>query len=184
MSATQTLSTADAKLVELLGACANGQSQALEQLYALASPILFGCVTRMVRRRAVAEEILQDAFVSIWQRAAQYQSTRGSPMAWMIAVARYRAIDQLRHERGAPVLMPDIPDAASEADESGQLAGPSEAMERCMRQLTGDQQRCIEFAFVNGRSHEEIARLTGNPLGTVKSWIRRALRALRECLES
>jgi RNA polymerase sigma-70 factor, ECF subfamily len=57
-------------------------------------------------------------------------------------------------------------------------------MERCMRQLTGDQQRCIEFAFVNGRSHEEIARLTGSPLGTVKSWIRRALRALRECLES
>src|SRR3954471_15278957 len=105
------------QLQGLLSRCAAADSSALERLYELASPLLFAALTRILRRRALAEEALQDVFVSIWQRAAQFQSSRGRPMAWMMSIARYRAIDLLRHERSAPVLVPDLPERADIADE-------------------------------------------------------------------
>ncbi|MDE2220973.1 MAG: sigma-70 family RNA polymerase sigma factor [Gammaproteobacteria bacterium] len=169
----------------LLRRCAAREPRALEQLYSLAGPLLFGLLTRMLRRHALAEEALQDVFVRIWQRAGQYQEERGSALAWLIGIARYRAIDLLRQERAAPVLMPAVPEtAAGDADQEPHPPTPTALLERCLARLSDDQQRCLQFAFINGRSHQEISQLTGNPLGTVKSWIRRALFALRECLES
>src|SRR5215471_18311180 len=100
----------DEQLQALLDRCAAADSSALERLYELVSPVLFACLTRILRRRALAEEALQDVFVSIWQRAGQFQSARGRPMAWMVSIARYRAIDLLRHERLAPVAVPDPPE--------------------------------------------------------------------------
>lgn len=174
----------DATARALLLRCAARDPRALEQLYALVAPLLFGLLTRMLRRRALAEEALQDVFISIWQRAGQYRSERGGALPWLIGIARYRAIDLLRHERGSPVLMPDPPesDLAAEVAEPPPAAG--EMIEHCLGRLSNDQQQCLQFAYINGRSHQEIAQLTGNPLGTVKSWIRRALVSLRECLES
>jgi RNA polymerase sigma-70 factor (ECF subfamily) len=168
----------------LLLRCAARDPGALEQLYALVAPLLFGLLTRMLRRRAVAEEALQDVFISIWQRAGQYRSERGGALAWLIGIARYRAIDLLRHERGAPVLMPEPPeiDISEESAETPPPAG--DVIEHCLGRLTREQQQCLQFAYINGRSHQEISQLTGNPLGTVKSWIRRALVSLRQCLES
>ena len=99
----------DEQLLRLLGRCAAADSGALQRLYELVSPILFACLTRILRRRALAEEALQDVFVSIWQRAGQFSATRGRPMAWMVSIARYRAIDLLRHERHVPALGPDLP---------------------------------------------------------------------------
>ena len=177
----------EASARSLLQRCARRDGRSLEQLYALASPLLFGLLTRMLRRRALAEEALQDVFVSIWQRAGQYNAERGAAMAWMIGIARYRAIDLLRHERAAPVLMPELPEPAGDAaDEAADEATPVPAalLERCLGQLPAESQQCLQFAYVSGRSHQEISQLTGKPLGTVKSWIRRALFALRECLES
>lgn len=168
----------------LLRGCAAHDPRALEQLYRLVAPLLFSLLTRMLRRRALAEEALQDVFVSIWQRAAQYRSERGAALAWLIGIARYRAIDLLRHERGAPVLLPELPDSPDAAATEAEVPAPGAMMEHCLGRLSGDQQQCLQFAFINGRSHQEISQLTGNPLGTVKSWIRRALFALRECLES
>lgn len=184
-----TPSTADLeeRLRGLLDRCAVGDSRALQPLYELAAPLLFGCLTRILRRRALAEEALQDVFVSIWQRAGQFSALRGKPMAWMISIARYRAIDLLRHERSAPVLVPDLPEQAAQEEQDGDLCGwlPGSALlERCLQLLTDHQRRCLELAFVGGNSHEDISRLTGNPLGTVKSWIRRGLQSLRQCLES
>src|SRR6202166_1840285 len=106
----------DEQLLRLLSRCAASDSSALQRLYELVSPILFACLTRILRRRELAEEALQDVFVSIWQRAGQFNATRGRPMAWMVSIARYRAIDLLRHERSAPVLVPDLPERAESAD--------------------------------------------------------------------
>src|SRR5947208_119785 len=100
----------DEQLQALLDRCAAADPSALQRLYEVASPILFACLTRILRRRALAEEALQDVFVSIWQRAGQFRASRGRPMAWMMSIARYRAIDLLRHERSAPVLVPDLPE--------------------------------------------------------------------------
>jgi RNA polymerase sigma-70 factor (ECF subfamily) len=178
----------DQQLQFLLDRCAAADPGALEGLYELASPLLFACLTRILRRRALAEEALQDVFVSIWQRAGQFQSSRGRPMAWMMSIARYRAIDLLRHERSAPVLVPDLPERAESADDSKDDSAPwmpaTGLLERCLALLNDHQRSCLELAFVGGNSHEDISRLTGNPLGTVKSWIRRGLQSLRKCLES
>ena len=177
----------DQQLQSLLDRCAVADAAALERLYEVASPHLFACLTRMLRRRALAEEALQDVFVSIWQRAGQFRSARGRPLAWMMSIARYRAIDLLRHERSAPVLVPDLPERIESPDDSKEdsvwmpAAG---SLERCLGMLNERQRSCLELAFVRGNSHEDISRLTGNPLGTVKSWIRRGLQSLRRCLES
>ncbi len=177
----------DEELRELLARCAAADSSALPRLYEITSPVLFGCLTRMLRRRALAEEALQDVFVSIWQRATQFSAARGRPMAWMMSIARYRAIDLLRHERSAPVLVAELPERAAE-QETKEQAVPwlpaSGLLERCLALLTDSQRHCLELAFVGGNSHEEISRLTASPLGTVKSWIRRGLHSLRRCLES
>jgi RNA polymerase sigma-70 factor (ECF subfamily) len=188
--AAESLSEFDEQLQRLLDRCASADSQALQRLYALVSPMLFACITRILRRRALAEEALQDVFISIWQQADQFTATRGRPMAWMMSIARYRAIDLLRRERLAPMLAAQPEEYRSidaELDSEGGSAAwlPSdELMKRCLGLLSNEQAHCLELAYVNGNSHEEIARLMGNPLGTVKSWIRRALRSLRQCLES
>jgi len=178
----------DEQLQSLLGRCAAADSGALQHLYELASPVLFACLTKILRRRALAEEALQDVFVSIWQRAGQFSAERGRPMAWMMSIARYRAIDLLRHERSAPLLVPDLPERADTSDGSKEdgaswISAPG-LMERCLTLLSERQRYCLELAFVGGNSHEDISRLTGSPLGTVKSWIRRALQSLRQCLEA
>ena len=173
------------QLQRLLARCAASDQGALQQLYELSAPVLFACLTRILRRKALAEEALQDVFVSIWQRAGQFQSARGRPMAWMMSIARYRAIDLLRHERLAPVPVaepPDRSDPEGAPEEALWLPAPG-LLERCLGLLTEQQRHCLQLAFVGGHSHDDIARLTGSPLGTVKSWIRRGLQSLRQCLE-
>src|SRR5262249_50610759 len=156
----------DEQLQSLLDRCAAADASALQRLYELASPLLFACLTRILRRRALAEEALQDVFVSIWQRAGQFRASRGRPMAWMISIARYRAIDLLRHERSAPLLVPELPeraDAASGPKDDGAPWMPAAGLlERCLGLLTDQQRNCLELAFVGGNSHEDISRLTGN----------------------
>lgn len=175
------------QLQDLLARCAVSDESALRRLYQMVAPALFACLTRILRRKALAEEALQDVFVSIWQRAGQFQSARGRPMAWMMSIARYRAIDLLRRERLAPVVMAEPPERSA-PDEGSPEETPwlpaTGLLERCLSLLSEEQRHCLRLAFVGGSSHEDIARLTGNPLGTVKSWIRRGLQSLRQCLES
>jgi RNA polymerase sigma-70 factor, ECF subfamily len=188
--ATESPTDFDEQLQSLLGRCAAADSNALQRLYELVSPILFASVSRILRRRALAEEALQDVFISIWQQAGQFTAARGRPMAWMMSIARYRAIDLLRRERRAPTLVAELPERSSIDAESESQGGSaawlpsSELMEPCLALLSDMQARCLELAFIDGSSHEDIAHLMGSPLGTVKSWIRRALRSLRQCLES
>ena len=127
----------------------------------------------------VAEEALQDVYVRIWQRAAQYEAHRGRALAWMVTIARYCAIDLMRRERVTLVSDDSLAEIADEsAAEAGGLEKPNN-FDHCIEQLNDNTRKCLTLAFVEGRSHDEIARLTVNPLGSVKSWIRRGLLASR-----
>jgi RNA polymerase sigma-70 factor (ECF subfamily) len=176
----------DRELERLILACARRDRQALRQLYELMAGQMLASMARILRRRALAEEALQDVFVSIWQRAKQFESRRGPARIWLMAIARHRAIDVLRTERAelyreADVdLLPEPAEAVGDWSSAGRSAA---ALARCFEELSGEQRRGIELAFVNGYSHADIARVTGEPLGTIKSWIRRGLASLRLCLE-
>jgi RNA polymerase sigma-70 factor (ECF subfamily) len=187
MSVTDAANSLDAELARLIASCAARDRHALRQLYDLMAPQMLASMVRILRRRALAEEALQDVFVSIWQRAAQFDGARGPARIWLMAIARHRAIDVLRSERMELYREADVdelPHTAMEGSQDWSSAGRSAAaLERCFQELSGEQRRGIELAFVNGYSHADIARVTGEPLGTIKSWIRRGLASLRQCLE-
>lgn len=172
------------ELAQLLQRCAAHDSAAFRVLYDKTSPILFARLLRMLRRRSVAEEALQEVYVRIWERAAQYELSRGRALAWMVTIARYCAIDLMRRERMTLVGDDALAEVADEnAAEPGAFEKPNH-FDDCIGQLSQNTQRCLTLAFVEGRSHDEIARLTSNPLGSVKSWIRRGLISLKDCLSA
>ena len=170
------------ELAQLLQRCAAHDSTAFRQLYDKTSPILFARLLRMLRRRSVAEEALQDVYVRIWERAAQYEAGRGRALAWMVTIARYCAIDLMRREHLTLVGDDALAEVADESvTEPGAFDKPNN-FDFCIGQLPDNTRMCLTLAFVEGRSHDEIARLTTSPLGSVKSWIRRGLMSLKDCL--
>jgi RNA polymerase sigma-70 factor (ECF subfamily) len=191
----------ESRLTDWLSRCALGDRQAFRQLYEATSPRLLGVVAQMVGRGALAEDLLQDVYVRIWKAAGQYRAGAGSPMAWMAASARYRAIDHLRSRGARPeVAISDLPlhvgSEDGDDDPTHRLpdpgAGPAatfearseaEAVQRCLGALQGSQQQSISLAYYQGLSHGEIAVHLGAPLGSVKTWVRRGLIALKACLE-
>lgn len=177
-----------AELEALLSRCAAGDRSALEILYTRVAPILLAVLMRILRRRDAAEDALQDVFVSVWQRARQFDPIRGRALAWLVSMARYRAIDMQRSARPAVAL-----NDASALEPQLQSEGPLDASEmlgagalllRCLEQIAAPQRHCLMLAYHEGLTHSEIARAVNEPLGTVKSWVRRSLLALRKCLES
>jgi RNA polymerase sigma-70 factor (ECF subfamily) len=170
------------ELAQLLQRCAARDSAAFRSLYDKTSPILFARLLRMLRRRSVAEEALQDVYVRIWERAAQFEAHRGRALAWMVTIARYCAIDLMRRERMTLVGDDALDDIADESP-ADSIEKPNN-FDHCIGQLNDNTRKCLTLAFVEGRSHDEIARVTANPLGSVKSWIRRGLLSLKECLSS
>jgi RNA polymerase sigma-70 factor (ECF subfamily) len=152
------------------------------------APILLAILMRMVKRRDLAEDVLQDVFVKVWQQASQFDPIRGRPLAWLVSMARYRAIDLQRAARPAVALSdvslalePQLQVGTADADE---VLGSGGLLLRCLEQLAAPQRRCLLLAYQEGLTHSEIARAVGEPLGTVKSWVRRSLLALRRCLGS
>jgi RNA polymerase sigma-70 factor (ECF subfamily) len=180
--------TIDAELERLIRACAARDRLALRQLYDLTAGQMLACMLRILKRRALAEEALQDVFVSIWQRAAQFQRGRGAARIWLMSIARHRAIDVVRSERAdlyREAEIEQLQELGTEEVGDWSSAGRSAAaLQRCFAELSHEQRRGIELAFVNGYSHADIARMTGEPLGTIKSWIRRGLASLRQCLDT
>lgn len=177
------------ELARLLVACARQDRQSFQRLYELTSPRLLACLMRLLRNRALAEDALQDVFVQIWRRAAQFRPERGSSWAWIIAIARYRGIDlQRRERRAATGGIDEIDSIADDAEpyESLMTLGhrAAAALGDCMSALQAQQRDCIVLAYQDGLTHAEVADRIGEPLGSVKSWIRRGLTALRRCLES
>jgi RNA polymerase sigma-70 factor (ECF subfamily) len=198
MTAT-TAEASDAHLADWLARCALGDRQAFRSLYEATAPRLLGVIARLVGRGAVAEDVLQDVYVRVWKAAGQYRPGAGSPMAWLAATARYRAIDILRARDARPeISATDLMSGDDDADDdpASRLADPGPgpaaqaeaqseavAVHRCLAGLQGAQQQSISLAYYQGLSHGEIAAHLGAPLGSVKTWVRRGLIALKECLE-
>lgn len=179
----------EAEVARLLAACADRDRRAFQRLYELTSGQLLACLVRILRNRALAEEALQEAFIQIWRRAGQFQDERGSAWAWLVSIARYRAIDLRRREGRRAASGSEEFEALPAGDEphDAQLMlgrRTSAALDRCLGALQERQRRCILLAYQGGLTHAEVAGEIGEPLGSVKSWIRRGLAALKRCLES
>ena len=166
-----------------LAACAEGSRGALRTLYERESRWLLGVALRIVRNRALAEEVLQEAFLQIWRGACTFDRSRGSGRGWIYTVVRHRALQEIR--KAVPTVsaldVENLPGEEPAADES--LQGiDAEALDRCLEQLEPQRRECIIQAFVEGYSHAQIAARVGKPVGTVKSWVRRGLLSLKDCL--
>jgi RNA polymerase sigma-70 factor (ECF subfamily) len=174
-----------------LAACAKGQGAALQQLYEQESPRLLGVVQRMVRNMPLAEDIVHDAFVNIWKRAASFDASRGEARGWMYSIARNLALNSLRDNAREMAVEDEVMNDL-EAEQSLQawretadaFAWEDSAgrMTLCLERLDPVRRNCVLHAYVDGLTHSEIAQRIGAPLGTVKAWIKRSLLNLRECL--
>jgi len=186
------------ELGALLARTALGDRGAFARLYERSSSHLFAVVLRIQRDRAVAEDLLQDIYVSVWKAAGGFDAARSQPMTWLASIARNRAIDSLRRAQTQPMLLSttrdddDGPDAIDRQRQPDDSPGPLELLDRacdarelqrCMEGLTRAQRQCVALAFYDGLSHAEVAEHLHEPLGTVKSWLRRALLALKTCLD-
>ncbi|HET6518256.1 MAG TPA: sigma-70 family RNA polymerase sigma factor, partial [Geminicoccaceae bacterium] len=172
----------------LLAACADRDRDALRRLYDLDAAFLLGVALRIVRRRPAAEDVLHDAFVRIWTKAAGFDPARDDARAWMAAIVRRRALDRLREEgHGGPLDetghagrpdgdgAPDPLDALLRLREDG-------ALRACLERLDGGMRAGLLLAYLDGLSYGQIAARLGVPLGTAKTWVRRGLLALGACL--
>jgi len=168
---------------ELLARAGRGDADALEALYRRHAPRAMGVALRVLRERSDAEEVLQETFMEVWKRAREYTPLRGSVEAWLLTIARTRAIDRLRSRaaRGRMVEAksaeplesgPSLPDALSSA------AQDARRVLSALEALPAEQRRALELAYWEGLSQTEIAERTGQPLGTVKTRVRLALAKL------
>jgi len=183
-------------LGQLLARAGLGDRAAFAEVYRRSSPHLFAVVLRINRDRAQAEDILQEVYVNVWRAARSFDAAQSQPLTWLTSIARNRAIDSLRRRQAEPALRTqqasddedrDVYDTLpSEAPGPLELlarASDARALASCMAQLSASQRQSVAFAFFDGLSHAEVAGQMAQPLGTVKSWLRRALLALKACLE-
>jgi RNA polymerase sigma-70 factor (ECF subfamily) len=175
---------AEPDLATLIERCAAQDRAALRLLYDRQAARLYGVALRLTRQSALAADVVHDAFVAIWQRAASFDPDRGSATSWLVSIVRHRAIDIIRR-RDREILGETLPEAAdSDPDPLARLVASDDAaaLHRCLGTLEDDKRRMLLLAFVDGLSHSELAVKLAIPLGTVKSSIRRALAALKLCL--
>ncbi len=169
----------------LLSAVAKGDRAALRSVYEHQSVRLFGIANAILRDRDAAADAVQDAFLRIAHRAAQFDPSRGAAEAWLGAIVRYAALDMARARgREIPTGDPTLGDQPVEPEALKSLAANAEGrrLHECLATLEERNRRGILLAFVHGLSHAQIAAQLELPLGTVKAWIRRGLMRLRECL--
>jgi RNA polymerase sigma-70 factor, ECF subfamily len=174
-------------LEALLSQVALGNREAFETLYRGTSGQLFGICLRVLSERSEAEDALQDVFTTVWRKAAQFDATRASAIAWLAMIARNKAIDRLRSMPARKVrsdieLAQELEDPGASPPQQAQTASDRAQLERCLNQLEPRRQALIRAAFFEGCTYEELAARLESPLGSIKSWIRRSLLQLRECL--
>jgi RNA polymerase sigma-70 factor, ECF subfamily len=174
-----------AELAALLASVAKGDRSALRAVYVRQSTRLFGIAMAILRDRTLAADVLQDTFLKVWERARQFDPSRGTPEVWLASIVRYGALDVARTRgRELPSDDPNLGDAAVDPDalEALMASEGGARLRECLGRLEPKNRQGIVLAFVHGLSHPEIATRLEQPLGTVKSWIRRGLISLRECL--
>jgi len=169
------------ELEVLLASTALGDRNAFQTLYSNTSPRVYAVLMSMLSDKATAQDVLQDTYVKVWSRASEYHSERGEVLSWIIAIARYRALDLLRAANRRQNFEQQA--MAPQALSLSATNDFSDLLQECLDRLAQLQRRSILAAFINGFTHEELASLEKTPVGTVKSRIRRGLARLRECLE-
>lgn len=168
-------------------ACAGGDKRALNAIYEAEGPRMLGVAMRILKRRSLAEEAVQDAFVLVWRKAASFEPAKGAAASWLYTVLRNRSLAILRDEgRSEPTQMHLGKEVANEGESPEQaIARLSDAksLKHCLQKLEPERRMAIALAYVHGLSHGELAGKLGLPLGTIRSWLRRSLLTLRECLQ-
>jgi len=171
---------------DYIAKCALGDRDAFGQLYSATSAKLFGVCLRVLGNRAEAEDALQDVFVKIWRDADRYQVNGLSPMTWLITVARNLSIDKLRARKTTPGASldeaEDLPSAAPGPETLAIAASDRVQIVTCMAELEPDRSDAVRRAYLEGETYQELADRYGVPLNTVRTWLRRSLIKLKECL--
>jgi len=175
-------------LVALIKGVVVQDQDAMTRLYDVTSRLVYGLVLRIVTDPSVAEEVLVDVYLQAWRQAARYSEDRGSPMAWLITIARSRALDRLRsgsqdRQRSQPLEVVGRQAAAIGADDAAMASELQKFVHQALDSLSPEQREVIELAYYRGLSHSEIALELGQPLGTVKTRTRLGMMKLREMLK-
>lgn len=175
------------ELALLIHQTALGDQRAFDRLYRQTSPQMFGVALALLRRRDLAEDVLQEAYVKVWHAASTYQAERGSATTWLGTIVRRCAIDRLRRRRQEGVSLTEEDWAAIADDSPGPLQNvmadaDARRLGICLDQLDERQRESVALAFFHGLTHSELAERLASPLGTVKAWVRRGLDRLRSCL--
>ena len=185
-------------LATLLSRCGIGDRAAFAALYEGTSSHLFAVVLRINRDRTQAEDILQEVYVKVWRAAQSFDAAQSQPLTWLTSIARNGAIDSLRRNQTQPQTHSGVHANDDDGDDpvcdqlEDPAAGPLDLLDRasdarelaaCMQHLSAAQRQSVALAFFDGLSHAEVATRLHQPLGTVKSWVRRALLSLKDCLE-
>lgn len=173
-------------IADLIGRVALGDRRAFVALYNQTGPKLFSICLRILEDRTEAEEALQEVYISIWQRARSFSVASGSSSAWLAAIARNRSIDALRARK--PVAdeldtVYDLADAGPDPEMQTVTKDEGRRIDTCMEELEADRAVAVKRAYVEGLSYQELADQFGVPLNTMRTWLRRSLLKLRECME-
>lgn len=187
-ASAQNLDSGADSVAALLSRVARGDQAAFESLYHETAGTLLGICMRVLSDRVEAEDVLQDVYVSIWGKATQFDDRRARAMTWLGAIARNRAIDRLRARPASAThaeidISETIADPAPSPATRAQTDAERTRLDGCLEQLEPRRQMLIRTAFFDGATYDELARRSGSPLGSIKSWIRRGLMQLKACLE-
>ncbi|RYF62431.1 MAG: sigma-70 family RNA polymerase sigma factor [Comamonadaceae bacterium] len=183
----------DAEVIALLDRVANRDAAALQLLYERCSSRLYGLALRVVRNAEHAEDVLQEAFLTIWRSAPTYRASLSPPLAWMGIIVRSRALDLLRRQRSAgagqtqefdDVMADTLPSAEPGPQQMAETSQQAWVLHQCLQQLAPPQREALSLAYMREMSHSELAERLAQPLGTIKTWIRRSLDKLRTCMEN
>lgn len=180
------------RVAALLSRVAVGDQRAFAEFYEITASHLYGVALRILKDAAAAEEILQEAYVNVWQHAGSYEAAKSQPMTWLTSIVRNRCLDQVRRRAVATVTLAGDDDDAPEIDVPDDRMTPAEmllagaearSVRECVDALDAGPKQAIALAFYQGLTHAELAAHMRQPLGTVKSWVRRALERLKDCLD-
>lgn len=176
---------AAADIERLIGQVGLKDRRAFDALYSNTSAKLFGVALRILNNRAEAEEVLQEAFVKIWQNADRYAANGLSPMTWLITVTRNQAIDRIRRRKLPQVGIDqaaELPDAGPTPEQAAVASSERARIDGCLDQLETDRAEAVRGAYLDGLSYQELADRHDVPLNTMRTWLRRSLIRLKECL--
>jgi RNA polymerase sigma-70 factor, ECF subfamily len=176
------------ELVWLLAGVARRDQAAFERLYSATRGKLYGVVLRILRRSDLADEVIQETYVKVWNSASQFDPAISTPITWMVAIARNRAIDLVRKKTEASIedeseameVAADTPDPLAQREMTEDL----KRLLGCMGKLEPERQRLVLLAYYSGWSREQLATEFDKPVNTIKTWLRRSLLEIRECLGS